>query len=324
MAVIRIGSKALKNRVMWWIAAASFVAIFFFKVPFPAIVFGAGVLGWFGGRKWPRWFHVQSGHGGKPKDGAATHALHDDDPPPAHARPSLGRLLRCVVLGVTIWFVPLLLVGWWRGTADVLWQEAVFFSKCAMVTFGGAYAVLAYIGQAAVERFAWLEAPQMLDGLGLAESTPGPLILVTQFVGFLGAHKHATDLSPATMGVLGTLVTLWATFVPCFLWIFAGAPFIEHMRGEKNFNAALSTITAAVVGVVLNLSVWLGIKTLFRVSEERSAFGMTVLVADVTTVDWFALLIAVVAFLGMRQWKWGIIPVVAGGAALGLLWKWIA
>ncbi len=185
LAVIRIGSKALKSAPLWWIAAASFVAIFLFKVPFPAIVVGAGVVGLIGGRWRPRAFARSSRHHGEAEPAAL---LDDDEPPPEHARPTLARLVRCAAIGLAAWLGPLALVAWWRGRADVLTQEAIFFSKCALVTFGGAYAVLAYISQAAVERFGWLLAPQMLDGLGLAETTPGPLILVTQFVGFLGAH----------------------------------------------------------------------------------------------------------------------------------------
>jgi chromate transporter len=363
VAVIRIASKALKNGVMYSIAAAAFVGIFLFKVPFPAIVVGAGLLGLLGGRAWPRFFEVTGAHGGgsgpvtNPSGGSGTgtnplgggagrgtapgtapsgaapaqgggfvpgtvqSVLHDEEGPPEHARPTVGRLLRCVAIGLVVWLGPLLIVAWWRGRDDVLTTEAVFFSKCAMVTFGGAYAVLAYISQAAVETYRWMTAPEMLDGLGLAESTPGPLILVTQFVGFLAAHRSPSDLSPAAMGVLGTLVTLWATFAPCFLWIFAGAPYIERMRGQRALNAALSAITASVVGVVLNLSVFLGLKTLFHHTEERRALGMTLLVPDPATIDLFALGLAIAAFAGMRKWKWGVIRVVLGGAALGLLWK---
>jgi chromate transporter len=319
LAVIRIGSKALKNGAMWTIAALSFVSIFFFRAPFPAIVVAAGLAGFVGARLAPRWFVIASGHGGKAAGPAAV--LHDDEPPPPHAAPSLGRLLRCVLLGAAIWIGPLLLVAGWRGRGDVLTQEALFFSKCAMVTFGGAYAVLAYISQAAVETYHWMLPPEMLDGLGLAESTPGPLILVTQFVGFLGAHRHPGGLAPVTAGILGSLVTLWATFAPCFLWIFAGAPWIERTRGWKALGAALSTITASVVGVVLNLSVWLGVKTLFRHVEERRGLGMTLLVPDVGSVDLFALAVAVAAFVGMRRFRWGLLPVVFGAAATGLLFR---
>jgi len=318
IAVIRIGSKALKGRAMTIVAGLAFVAIYLFKVPFPLIVLAAGLVGFVGGRKWPHRFAAGPGHGGA-KSGAphARAVLDDDAPPPDHSRPSIPRLLRCLAIGLVAWIGPLLLVAWWRGRDDVLTQQALFFSKCAMVTFGGAYAVLAYISQAAVETFGWMSAPEMLDGLGLAESTPGPLILVTQFVGYLGAHRTPDPLSPAVMGLLGTLVTLWATFAPCFLWIFAGAPWIERTRGLKSFAAALATITAAVVGVVLNLSVWLGVQTLFRRVEERRAGGMTLQLPELASVDLLALAIAVVAFVGMRKWKWGIIPVVVGGASLG-------
>ena len=323
LAVLRLAAKALKNGVMKLVALAAFVAIFAFKVPFPVIVLTAGLIGFVGGKRWPRLFQVASGHGGKGggTSGAGA-AIADDTPPPDHARPSLVRLVRCVVIGVVVWIGPLLLVAWWRGRDDVLTQQAVFFSKCSMVTFGGAYAVLAYISQAAVETFHWLLPGEMLNGLGLAESTPGPLILVTQFVGGLGAARTpaaADGLSPFAMALLGTLVTLWATFAPCFLWIFAGAPFIEQTRGHERLNAALSTITASVVGVVLNLSVWLGLQTLFKSCAERRIGPARLLVPDIASVDFVALGIAIAAFVAMRRFKVGIIPVVLVGAALGWL-----
>jgi chromate transporter len=324
-AVLRIGSKSLKNGAMVAVAGVAFVAIFLFRAPFPLIVVGAGLLGLVGSRAWPRLFVAASGHGGGTAKSDVV--LHDDEPPPPHARPSWWKLARCVAIGLVAWFGPLLLVAWWRGRDDVLTHEATFFSKCAMVTFGGAYAVLEYIRQAAVH-FGWMEPKQMLDGLGLAESTPGPLILVTQFVGFLGAHRTASGgaigLAPTTAGVVGTLVTLWATFAPCFLWIFAGAPYLEQSRGAKSLSAALATITASVVGVVLNLSVALGLQALFTDLREWRGLGMVVPVphlSSVHSVDGFVLVVGLVAFVGMRRWKWGIVPVVVASAALGLAWK---
>ncbi|HET6163961.1 MAG TPA: chromate efflux transporter [Planctomycetota bacterium] len=324
VAVIRIGSKALKNGVMVAIAALAFVAIFAFHVPFPWIVLSAGVLGLVGARVRPDVFVLASGHGAAkaaPAAGAPEVVLHDDEPPPDHARPSLARSLRALLVGTFVWIAPLALVAWWRGRDDVLTQQGVFFSKAAMVTFGGAYAVLAYVQQAAVERFHWLVPGEMLDGLGLAESTPGPLILVTQYVGYVGAYRLHGDLAPALAGALGAAVTLWATFAPCFLWIFLGAPFIESTRRMKAFAAALATITASVVGVVLNLAVWLALHTLFATVDDRAFGPVRVPVPALASVDLFAAALALVAFVAMKRWKVGIIPVVLASAAIGLAWK---
>jgi chromate transporter len=178
----------------------------------------------------------------------------------------------------------------------------LFFSKAAMVTFGGAYAVLPYVNQQAVDRYHWLETTQMMDGLGLAETTPGPLIMVLQFVGFLGGWKFHEGLSPLVSGTLGAFITTWTTFVPCFLWIFLGAPYIEQLRGNVKMTTALSTITAAVVGVILNLAVW---------------FGMHVLFPQAANIDWFALIVCIVTFVGLVRWKWSVIGVVIGAGLLG-------
>ncbi len=194
------------------------------------------------------------------------------------------------------------------GTDHALFKQGIFFSKAALVTFGGAYAVLPYVSQQAVENFQWVTAPQMLDGLGLAETTPGPLIMVLQFVGFLGGWKFHAPLSPLTSATLGAFITTWTTFLPCFLWIFLGAPYIEHLRGNKKLTAALSAITAAVVGVVLNLAVWFGLHVLFPATQP---------------VNWFGIVVGVVSFAGMVKWKWGIIPVVIGAGVLGLIYKLI-
>jgi len=327
VAVIRIGSKALKNRVMVALAAVAFVAIFAFGLPFPLIVLAAGVVGLIGSRLWPATFVFQGGHAA-----ASNHAtsdgervvLHDDEAPPEHARPTVARTVRALVIGLAVWIVPLALVAWFeasRGRGDVLTQESLFFSKAALVTFGGAYAVLAYIQQAAVQQFHWLAPAEMLDGLGLAESTPGPLILVTQFVGYLGAYRHPGGFPPALAGALGAAVTLWATFAPCFLWIFLGAPFVETTRHQKPFAAALATITASVVGVVLNLSVWLTLHTLFKQVGERTFGPLRLPVPQLASLDLFALALAAVAFVAMRRFKVGVLPVVLASAAVGLAWK---
>jgi chromate transporter len=305
-AVIRIGSKALKNSVMWSIAALAFIGIFFFKLPFPVIVLSAGIIGWIGGRLWQRMFFVIGGHGSKGETESSV--LSDDGESPAHATPSLSRAIRiCVVCGL-LWWLPVLGLGFWRGWDHTLFQEGLFFSKAAVVTFGGAYAVLPYVGQQAVEHYHWLAPGQMMDGLGLAETTPGPLIMVLQFVGFMGGWNKAMGLQPLLTATLGALITTWATFVPCFLWIFLGGPHIEQLRGNVKISCALSTVTAAVVGVVLNLAVWFGVHVLF---PDGKAF------------DWVALAIGAFAFVGMLKWKWDVIPVVIGSALLGLSYKFV-
>jgi chromate transporter len=327
VAVLRIGAKSLKNGAMVAIAVAAFVGIFALHLPFPLTVLSAGVLGLVGSRVRPDLFQAAAGHGAKPAAGGGAPAkdahvvLHDDDLPPEHARPTVARTLRALIVGSLVWIVPLALIASWRGPSDVLTQMALFFSKAAMVTFGGAYAVLAYLQQAAVETYHWLVPGEMLDGLGLAESTPGPLILVTEFVGYLGAYRHPGNLSPLLAGALGAAVTLWATFAPCFLWIFLGAPFIESTRRQKAFAAALATITASVVGVVLNLAVALALHTLFTRVGERTLGPARLPVPELASVDPFAVALAVAAFVAMRRVKVGIIPVVVASAAIGLVWK---
>jgi chromate transporter len=302
-AVIRIGSKALKNEVMWVLAAAAFIAIYFFKVPFPVIVIGAALIGFVGGKMWKDKFLVIKGHAGK---NSSQSLLDDDSKTPAHCAPSLSRALTTALVGGLLWWLPLVAVGLMFGWRHTLFQEGLFFSKAAMVTFGGAYAVLPYVSQQAVEHYHWLSAPQMLDGLGLAETTPGPLIMVLQFVGFLGGWNQPGNLSPIVAASLGAFITTWATFLPCFLWIFLGAPHIEQLRGNENLSTSLSAVTAAVVGVVLNLAVWFGVHVLFPTKN---------------TIDWFAVVVCAVAFVGMIKWKWDVIPVVLGAGVAGLIYK---
>ena len=303
-AVIRIGRRALKNEVMWSLAALAFAAIYFARLPFPLIIFAAGIIGLAGGRFWPGRFVVISRNG--PGDAAVNNpVLSDQAGIPSHARPSLSRALKVGAVSLLLWWTPVLGVGAWLGWNHAVFREGLFFSKAAMVTFGGAYAVLPYVAQQAVEKYSWLTAGQMLDGLGLAETTPGPLIMVLQFVGFLGGWSQPGQLPPLLAATLGAVITTWTTFVPCFLWILLGAPHIEQMRGNTHLTAALSAVTAAVVGVILNLAVW---------------FGLHV-IAPNATPDWFAITIATVAFAGMLKWKWDIIPVVVGAGTCGLLYK---
>lgn len=317
-AVLRIGKRSLKNRVMVFIAAAAFVAIFFFQVPFPLIIVAAAAVGYVGGKLWPETFVVIKER--VPKDGEAVeeHAISDEMA--AAVRPSLGHALRTLAIWLTIWLAPIAALWTFAGRESVYTQEALFFSKTAMVTFGGAYSVLAYIGQECVDTYHWLAPGEMLDGLGMAETTPGPLIQVVQFVGFLGAYRDPGPLSPLWAGVAGGVITTWVTFAPCFLWIFLGAPYIEHLRGRKSLNAALSTITAAVVGVVLNLSIWFALHTMFGTIVERHLGPLRLLVPDWSTVDPAAVLIAAAAMVAMLRYHVGMIATLAASAAAGLVW----
>jgi len=303
-AVIQIGKRALKNEIMWSIAAIAFVAIFFVGVPFPLVIFSAAIIGLAGGKLCPDRFLVSAGD--EPKtDDRGSPVLSDDAAVPSHAHPSLPRSIRLCAISLLLWWTPVVGMGAWLGWNHTLFREGLFFSKTAMVTFGGAYAVLPYVGQKAVEEYSWLTAGQMLDGLGLAETTPGPLIMVLQFVGFLGGWQQPGHLSPLVAATLGAIITTWTTFVPCFLWILLGAPYIERLRGNACLTSALSAVTAAVVGVILNLAVWFGLHAIVPKAKP----------------DWAAATIAVIAFVGMLKWKWGIIPVVCGAGACGLIYK---
>jgi chromate transporter len=304
VAVIRIGRKALRNEVMSALAALAFVAIFFFHVPFPVIILSAGVIGLIGGRFWRGKFDVVSCHGGV----ADESVLSDTAESPEHTRPSWARAIKLIPIWIGLWFAPTAAVGLWRGWQSPLFQEGLFFSKAAVVTFGGAYAVLPYVAQQALFHFGWLKPGQMMDGLALAETTPGPLIMVLQFVGFIGAWQHPEGLSPLLAGTLGALITTWATFTPCFLWIFLGGPHIEQLRGNVKLSAALSAITAAVVGVVMNLAVWFALNALFPGHGK---------------IDWFAVVVSLIAFIGMLRWKWDIIPVVLGSGVAGLVYRFL-
>ena len=261
-AVLRIGRRALGNQAMYAIAVLAFIAIFFFSVPFPLIVVAAALIGFLGAQFDPDRFIVIRGHGGADGDAVVDAALESGRLD--HTRPSFGRALRVIAICLPLWFGPIILALFFLGGDDVFTQIGWFFSKLAVVTFGGAYAVLAYMAQQAVEAYGWLAPGEMLDGLGLAETTPGPLIMVVQFVGYLAAFRNPGVLDPLTAGIIGAALATWVTFVPCFLWIFLGAPYIEKLRDNQNLSAALSGITAAVVGVVLNLAVWFGMHVVFR------------------------------------------------------------
>jgi chromate transporter len=318
-AVVRIGRRALKNQVMIGIAAAAFVAIFAFNVPFPIIILVAGLIGFVGGRSGSQAFMVGGGHG---KTGGKTLADADSllgEETPLHARPTLSWSLKISAIFLALWLGPVLVLMLTLGTADTFSQIAVFFSKMAVVTFGGAYAVLAYVAQQAVETYGWLQPGEMLDGLGMAETTPGPLIMVVQFVGFMGAYRDPGSLPPMLAGTLGGLLTTWVTFVPCFLWIFLGAPFIEALRGNKALGGALSAITAAVVGVILNLAIWFALHVLFREVVEVDAFGMTLDVPVWRTVNIASLALTIAAVLAVFRFKIGMITTLAACAGVGVL-----
>jgi chromate transporter len=316
-AVLRVGSKALKNRVMLALAAAAFLAIFFFDVPFPVIVFGAGLIGYVGGRAGLPQFAVGGGHGTSGQAGSDGAYLLGDELP-AHAGPSASTSLRIAGVWLLLWLVPVAALLLAFGPANTFSQIAVFFSKMAMVTFGGAYAVLAYVAQQAVETYGWLKPGEMLDGLGMAETTPGPLIMVLQFVGFMAAFRDPGALSPMLAGTLGGLLATWVTFTPCFLWIFLGAPFIERLRGNRALAGALSAITAAVVGVILNLAIWFGIHTVFREVRPVRGFGLHFDAPVPSSVDPWALALSLAAILAIFRFRLGMLPTLAAAAAAGL------
>jgi chromate transporter len=319
-AVLRIGKRVLKNPAMYVVAGCSFVGIFFFGVPFPVIVLVAGLVGYVGGRLTPERFLVLKGHGGT----TGTEDISGLQLSPA--APSWGRSLRVSLVCLTLWFTPLIGLYWWLGPQSVYLDQGLFFSKAAIVTFGGAYSVLAYVAQQAVERFHWLQPHEMLNGLGMAETTPGPLIMVVQFVAFMGAYRHPGPLSPVAAGILGSAITTWVTFVPCFYWIFLGAPYIERLRGDKQLTAALSTITAAVVGVVMNLAVWFAVHTLFGKVDSVSVGPGQLLKLTVplwSTIDWGAVLIASLAMLLTFRWKRGMVTTLAACVVVGLTWWWL-
>ncbi|MFG5118637.1 chromate efflux transporter [Methylorubrum sp. POS3] len=317
-AVVRLGARALRNGAMRGIAAGAFAAIFLFDVPFPLIVLAAGFIGYAGTRAGAKSFRT-GGHGS-----AAENGLADADSllglgVPAHARPAPRRTLMLSAALLALWLGPVLALVIGLGTNHVFSAIAVFFSKMAVVTFGGAYAVLAYVAQAAVDTYGWLKPGEMLDGLGLAETTPGPLIMVTQFVGFLGAFRQASGLDPYVAGVLGGLLTTWVTFLPCFLWIFAGAPYVEALRGNRSLSGALAAITAAVVGVILNLAVWFALHLLF--SEIRSlhpGFGLRLDIPVWSSLNGPALVLSAAAILAVFRFRAGVIPTLLAASAAGV------
>ncbi|GAK70136.1 chromate transporter [Agrobacterium rubi TR3 = NBRC 13261] len=306
-ALIRVAKRALVSRFLAAIAAAAFIALFVFGLPFPLVIFAAGLLGFLRARR------------GDQIEQAET----EDD---AEATPvTLLSRVRGLVLGLVIWQIPLALIFLFSAPETLATLQS-FFSRMAVVTFGGAYAVLAYVAQVAVETHGWLSPGEMLDGLALAEATPGPLVLVLPYIGFLAGFRHAEWLDPMVAGILGATVTAWATFVPSFIFIFLGAPYVEKLRNNRALSAALSAITAAVVGVILNLSIWFGLHVLFgeviRLSIVPS-FGPGISWPVWTTLDPFATGLLVLSLLMLMRWKVGMVPVLALGIAGGVLRLWL-
>lgn len=319
-AVHRIGQRVLKNRALIAVAALSFVALFFFNIPFPAIILTAAIIGISASRAGLAGF--ARGAVQPPSETAAPPSFTGDRE--LHAGRKLAwRAARISAVCLPLWFGPLVILALILGPQSIWVTEGLFFSHTAVITFGGAYSVLAYVAQQAVERYGWLRPAEMLDGLGMAETTPGPLIMVVQFVGFLGAYRDPGPFSPLVAGTLGAVVTTWVTFVPCFYWIFLGAPFVELLRGIRWWSAALTAITAAVVGVVLNLAVWFLLHTLFGEVDEQWRWGVRWFIPRWETVDGAACVVAVVAAALLLYWKRGLAVTLGVSAALGGVWHWL-
>jgi chromate transporter len=303
-ALVRIGSRALRTRTSAAIAGVAFAALFAFGVPFPLVVLAAGALG----------LVVGDPLAGTP-DGAAP-AVPVGRP---EVRPSLRRAARVLVLGLVLWLGPLAAVVAAVGTDGVIADEAAFFAFMSLVTFGGAYAVLAYVNQAAVVRFGWLTSGEMAVGLSLAETTPGPLILTVVFVGFVAAYRQPGDLTPLAAAFVGSLVTAWATFVPSFLWIFLGAPSVERLRGNRRLSAALAAITAAVVGVIANLALVFAIGVLFDAHLEVRWLWHVVALPEPGSADPLAIAVAAASFAAMWRFRANVVWVVLASGVVGLL-----
>ena len=316
-AVVRVGKRALKNGAMRAIAAASFVAIFAFGVPFPLIVAVAALIGWSGARMGIAAFQGGGGHGAVGKahvEDAATLLGEEHGDLTGAAR---AGAFRAGAIALILWIVPvaaLLLLAPDSEFTDI----ATFFSKLAVLTFGGAYAVLAWVAQEAVGTYGWLEPGEMLDGLGMAETTPGPLIMVLQFVGFMGAFREAGWAMPLLAGTIGGLLTTWVTFAPCFAWIFLGAPFMEGLRSNKALSAALSAVTAAVVGVILNLSIWFAIHVVWREVGRIEAGPLSIELPVLTSIDWAAAALSALALFAVFRLKLGMTTVLGGAALTGI------
>jgi chromate transporter len=313
-AVLRIGGRALGSAASIGIAAAAFVAIFFFAVPFPWIIVGAALAGWLA-------FRLRTeARPTAPATADDAGTLQATSP----ATPAWRATIFVILAGLLLWWLPILSIIATTGVDSVWSRIALFFSRAAVVTFGGAYAVLAYVAQQAVETYGWLKPGEMLDGLGMAETTPGPLIQVVQFVGFMGALRDPGTLDPMVAGVLGAILTTWVTFVPCFIFIFAGAPWVDRLQDRPGLGAAMSGITAAVVGVILNLALWFSLHVVFRTVAETRVGPLRVLVPEPASLDPVALLITAGAFLALFRFRWGMLRTLASAALAGLLYVALA
>lgn len=317
-AVLRIGARALGNATMVAIAALSFVAIFGFAVPFPLIILAAGLAGLLGARAGLSAFRGGGRHGRLGRIEVADAGTLLGEESPDHTQVNRARAGRIAAVLLVLWLVPVGILHAALGPADVFAQIAGFFSVMAVVTFGGAYAVLAYVAQEAVLGFGWLAPGEMLDGLALAETTPGPLIMVTQFVGFMAAFRDGGALPPLLAGTLGGLLTTWVTFAPCFLWIFLGAPFIERLRANAVLGAALGAITAAVVGVILNLAIWFGLHVVFAELRTVAAAGLELALPVWSSLDATAAVLVLAALLAVFRLRLGTVQVLAACALAGL------
>lgn len=312
-AVIKIGKRALRNEIMVAVAVLAFLAIFFFKISFPFIILVAGLLGLVGGKIWEEKFLVVKGQA---DEAGNEEGLIDRHPQPA--KPTLAKTLATAAFWLALWLLPVAALVLFLGEAHVFSQQSLFFSQSALVTFGGAYSVLAYISQKAVETYGWLQPGEMLDGLGMAETTPGPLIQVVQFVGFMGAFRQAGSLDPLLAGVLASILVTWVTFMPSFLFIFTGAPYIESLRGNKAVASALSGITAAVVGVILNLGLWFSLHTLFGGVNDVEYGPLSVPMPVWATIDWGALFITLAASFFYFKLKWDMLKTLGLCVVLGV------
>lgn len=322
-AVLRMGRTALRNRAMAGVAAAAFIALFLLDVPFPAVILLAGAAGFLGGRL--GWAAVRTGMAGGTMQDDGMPPLLDAAYPrgiPDHARPQPTQAVRTAVLWLLLWLLPVATILLTLGPDSTFGHIAVFFSKMAVITFGGAYAVLAYVAQQAVTGYGWLQPGEMLDGLGLAETTPGPLIMVLEFVGFLAAYRDPGALPPMLAGALGAALATWVTFVPCFLWVFVGGPFVEALRGNTALNGALAAITAAIVGVILNLALWFALHALFRQQVAVYGWGLRLDLPVPGSLDAGLAALSVLAALALFWARLGVIPVLAGSAVAGAAAWW--
>jgi chromate transporter len=318
-AVVRIGSRALDGTARRAVAAGAFVALFLFKVPFPLIIVSAGAIGYLATRTGSTVFtgsrHTSAGGNFGDNESALGSGL------PEHAVQGGRRTIVIGLILLLLWLGPLALLAKLLGPDSSFTAIGIFFAKMAIVTFGGAYAVLSYVAQEAVQTYHWLTPTEMLDGLGLAETTPGPLIMVTQFVGFLGAYRNPGTLPPLIAGTLGGLLTTWATFIPCFLWIFVCAPFVERLRNNRALAAALAAVTAAVVGVILNLACWFALHFLFGRVALLKLGPVSLDVPDPASIDPLALFLSVSALIVTFRFKPNLLWLLAGYAAAGLLMR---